>query len=97
MATWLITGANRGIGLELARQGAAAGHNAGIMGPKRQSVLDMDFDGFVRTLAAHTLGPPGVTQAFLPNLDVARGAKVAALSLTTSGEFRNHDGKPLPW
>lgn len=228
MATWLITGANRGIGLELVRQGAAAGHkliaaardpssahelskvamqgdvltialdvaepvsiarakqeigegpidllvnNAGIMGPKRQSVLDMDFDGFVRTLAVNTLGPLRVTQAFLPNLEAARGAKVAALSslmgsftfsgaqqiaysasktalnrimhalaaelkakgiavglfspgwvrtamggagaplqvedsvaglirqfaalsLTTSGEFRNHDGKPLPW
>jgi NAD(P)-dependent dehydrogenase (short-subunit alcohol dehydrogenase family) len=134
MTTWLVTGANRGIGLEIVRQAVKAGHqviaavrdpssaaelakiaaqgdvltialdvadpasiasaqqkldarpidllvnNAGIIGPKRQSVFDMDFDGFAQTLAVNTLAPLRVTQAFLPNLEAARGAKVAAIS-----------------
>ena len=134
MAVWLITGANRGIGLELAKQAASAGHkviatarnpasarelrnlaedrrltivemdvtdphsiakgrasvgegpidlivnNAGVIGPKRQSVLDMDFEGFESTLATNVIGPLRVTQAFLANLRAARGAKIAAIS-----------------
>jgi NAD(P)-dependent dehydrogenase (short-subunit alcohol dehydrogenase family) len=135
MATILITGANRGIGLalakvyldrgdevigacrrpreakELAALAGAAGrkaeiawidvtnplsivkardalarrkidiliNNAGIMGPERQSVTDMDFDGFLATLDANTLGPLRVTQAFLANLEGAHG-KVANIS-----------------
>lgn len=57
--------------------GAAAGmdrpvdvliNNAGIIGPDRQSTLDMDFDGFADTLAVNTLAPLRVSQAFLPHL-----------------------------
>ncbi len=129
MATILITGANRGIGLELAKQYAAAGdtviramrgadtaegplgealpldvtsdtsvaalaqalagrpidlliNNAGIIGPElaRQSGVEMDFAGFLTTLDVNTLGPLRVTQALLPNLRAAGGAKVAVVS-----------------
>ena len=127
MATILITGANRGIGLELARQYEAAGdtvirtmrdpdkaepeigtvlpldvtdeasvealaaalkgqaidlliNNAGIAGPSRQSSTDMDFDGFAAVLDANVLGPLRVTQALLPNLRKARGARIAVIS-----------------
>lgn len=129
MATVLITGANRGIGLELARQYAAAGetvirtmrgadkadgalgealpldvtsdasaaaladllegrpidlliNNAGVIGPDpaHQSSASMDFPGFLSTLDANVLGPLRVTQALLPNLRAAGGAKVAVIS-----------------
>ena len=43
-------------------------NNAGIIGPERQSALDMDFDGFAQTLAINVLAPLRVTQAFLPHL-----------------------------
>lgn len=43
-------------------------NNAGVIGPKRQSTLDMDFEGFLDTLKINTLGPLRVTQAFLPQL-----------------------------
>ena len=43
-------------------------NNAGVIGPDCQSVLDMDFDGFLRTLDVNTLGPLRVVQAFLPHL-----------------------------
>lgn len=136
MSTILITGANRGIGLELTRQLIARGdsviaacrapehaedlqalaashstltilplvvtdaasisaaksalgsrvidilvNNAGIIGPKRQSTLDMDFDGFLETLDVNTLGPLRVLQAFLPNLE--RSAWPRALTITS--------------
>lgn len=55
-------------------------NNAGVMGPERQSALDMDFGEFAATLAANTLGPLRVTQALLPNLRATRGAKVAVIS-----------------
>jgi len=127
MARIIITGANRGIGLELARQYADEGHeviramrgkdqaqemfgttmaldvtdadsvakfaaglenrpvdllinNAGISGPDRQSGTDMDFEGFAQVLDANVLGPLRVTQALLPNLRKADGAKVAVVS-----------------
>ena len=136
MTTFLITGCNRGIGLELARQTAARGdhviatcrdlaaaanlhalaaahpalvtlqalnvivaesiaaaktsiglrqidvliNNAGIIGPAQQSTLDMDFDGFARTLAVNTLAPLRIAQAFLPNLRVAADGKIANIT-----------------
>ena len=133
MATILITGANRGIGLELARQYAAAGdtvirtirgdhvpdgvpgmvmrtdvtndasvaglaaslkdglkdrpidlliNNAGVIGPDpaSQTSTDMDFRGFLATLDTNVLGPLRVTQALLPNLRAATGARVAVIS-----------------
>src|SRR4051794_19453776 len=136
MPTFLITGANRGIGLELARQASTRGdhviatardpskatalneltadtgrhievaplevtdsasisalaralagrpidvlvNNAGIMGPKRQSSLDMDFEGFERTLAVNTIAPLRITQALLPNIRAAKGRIVAISS-----------------
>jgi len=137
MATILITGANRGIGLELARQYAAAGHdvirtarghdraeksvgellpldvtndasvaaladmlagrpidlvinNAGVSGPDpaHQSSTDMDFAGFLSVLDANVIGPLRVTQALLPNLRAAKGAKVAVVS-SRMGQFNN--------
>ena len=47
-------------------------NNAGIIGPERQSTLDMDFDGFRRTLEVNTLAPLRVAQTFLPSLRAAR-------------------------
>jgi NAD(P)-dependent dehydrogenase (short-subunit alcohol dehydrogenase family) len=43
-------------------------NNAGIIGPERQSALDMDFDGFAQTLAVNVLAPLRIAQAFLPHL-----------------------------
>ena len=139
MRTYLITGANRGIGLAitgqllargdkvvatarqpaqaeaLARLGAAAAgrltlveldvaspasiaalpaqlakagitaldvliNNAGVIGPKRQSTLDMDFDGFAETLAVNTLAPLRVAQVALPLLRAAKSSKILTIT-----------------
>jgi NAD(P)-dependent dehydrogenase (short-subunit alcohol dehydrogenase family) len=59
-------------------------NNAGVIGPDRQSTLDMDFTGFEQTLIVNTLGPLRVTQALLPALRLARDAsgiaKVVAIT-----------------
>jgi NAD(P)-dependent dehydrogenase (short-subunit alcohol dehydrogenase family) len=55
-------------------------NNAGIIGPRRQSTLDMDFEGFLETLAVNTLGPLRVVQAFLPHLRRAKAAKIVTIS-----------------
>jgi NAD(P)-dependent dehydrogenase (short-subunit alcohol dehydrogenase family) len=55
-------------------------NNAGIIGPQRQSTLDMDFDGFLETLNINTLGPLRVVQAFLPHLRRAKAAKIVTIS-----------------
>ncbi|WP_422371092.1 SDR family oxidoreductase [Hoeflea sp.] len=132
MTTILITGTNRGIGLELARQALEKGwtvygsaretvtdpdahichhpqfhdlvfdvtdheavraaaasisepidvliNNAGIIGPDRQSTLDMDFDGFAKTLAVNTLAPLAVAQAFLPHLKRSANPRIITVS-----------------
>ncbi len=132
MTTILITGTNRGIGLEMANQALAKGwtvygsarapvtdpdshichhpdfhdlqfdvtdhaavraaaagigepidiliNNAGIIGPERQSTLDMDFDGFAQTLAVNTLAPLAVAQAFLPQLKRSAAPRILTIS-----------------
>ena len=55
-------------------------NNAGVIGPDRQSALDADFTGFLETLNVNTVGPLRMTQALLPNLRQATGAKVAFVS-----------------
>ncbi|MEJ8474119.1 SDR family NAD(P)-dependent oxidoreductase [Roseibium algae] len=131
MTAILITGANRGIGLELAKSALDKGwtvygsartaeqgdemaryhpgilplifdvtdraaiaeaaacleepidiliNNAGIIGPDRQSTLDMDFDGFAQTLAVNTLAPLAVAQAFLPHLKKSAAARILTVS-----------------
>jgi NAD(P)-dependent dehydrogenase (short-subunit alcohol dehydrogenase family) len=56
-------------------------NNAGIIGPDRQSALDMDFDGLRQTLEVNTLAPLRVTQAFLPHLK--RSAKPRVLTISS--------------
>lgn len=132
MTTLLVTGANRGIGLELAKAAIARGwtvygsvrsqtqaealrrtsngmatplifdvtdhaaiantaasldqpidiliNNSGIIGPDRQSTLDMDFAGFARTLEVNTLAPLAVTQAFLPLLRRSANGRILTVS-----------------
>ncbi|MGI9350033.1 MAG: SDR family oxidoreductase [Rhizobiaceae bacterium] len=131
MTTILITGAGRGIGLELARQSVAKGwsvigsvrsvevqrnlaqelpqmtvlkfdvtdylaieeaanslqkpidiliNNAGIIGPDRQSTLDMDFDGFVGTFATNVMAPLKITQVFLPQLRQGKNPRLINIS-----------------
>lgn len=132
MTTILITGTNRGIGLEMAKQALAKGwtvygsargevtdadahicehpkfhdlrfdvtdhvavraaaeaidapidiliNNAGIIGPERQSTLDMDFDGFAQTLAVNTLAPLAVSQTFLPQLKKSTNPRIVTVS-----------------
>jgi NAD(P)-dependent dehydrogenase (short-subunit alcohol dehydrogenase family) len=55
-------------------------NNAGIIGPSRQSTLDMDFDGFLDTLRVNTLGPLRIVQAFLPSLRRSSSPKVVTIS-----------------
>ena len=55
-------------------------NNAGIIGPERQSSLDMDFDGWLETLKVNTLAPLAVAQAFLPNLRLGRHPKILTVS-----------------
>lgn len=62
-------------------------NNAGIIGPQHQSTLDMDFDGFARTLAVNTLAPLRVAQNFLPNLRAARDKAGIARIVTISSQM----------
>jgi NAD(P)-dependent dehydrogenase (short-subunit alcohol dehydrogenase family) len=56
-------------------------NNAGIIGPERQSTLDMDFDGFAETLAVNVLAPLRIAQAFLPHLK--RGDRPRLLTISS--------------
>ncbi|QBK30322.1 SDR family oxidoreductase [Roseitalea porphyridii] len=55
-------------------------NNAGVIGPARQSTLDMDFDGFAETLAINTLAPLRVSQAFLPLLRRSDRPRIVTIS-----------------
>jgi len=55
-------------------------NNAGIIGFKRQTPLDMDFDGFAETLKVNTLAPLAVSHAFLPHLRKSERARILTIS-----------------
>lgn len=148
MQRWLITGARRGIGLEMTRQLLHRGdavigtvrseaaaqelrdlfpaevaqrlqivsldvrdrksitkaalritehldvlvNNAGILGPERQSTLDMDFDGFLEMFVVNAMGPLAVTQAFLPQLRRSERPRIVTItSRMGSSSYRKDD------
>lgn len=62
-------------------------NNAGIIGPERQSTLDMDFEGFRLALEVNTLAPLRVVQAVLPNLRAARDRAGIARIVTVSSQM----------
>lgn len=55
-------------------------NNAGVIGPDRQSTLEMDFDGFAETLMINTLAPLAVAQAVLPALRAGGQGKIVTVS-----------------
>ncbi len=55
-------------------------NNAGVIGPGKQSALDMDFEGFALTLTINTLGPQRVTQAFLTHLKKSKHPRIITIS-----------------
>ena len=62
-------------------------NNAGVIGPGRQSTLEMDFDGFLRTFDVNTLGPLRAVHALLPNMRLARDARGSARIVTISSRM----------
>lgn len=54
--------------------------NAAAYGPKRQSSLDMDFDGALDLLSTNTLGPLRVVQAFLPLVRRGRAPRIVMMT-----------------
>ncbi|MFM2128723.1 MAG: hypothetical protein RL477_269 [Pseudomonadota bacterium] len=54
-------------------------NNAGIYG-RRQSLGRIDFAGWEEVLRTNTLAPVAVTEALLPALEKAKGAKVALIT-----------------
>ena len=57
-------------------------NNAGTIGPPdaNQTTLNMDFDGFARTLEINTLAPLAVAQAFLPHLRKSENGRILTVS-----------------
>jgi NAD(P)-dependent dehydrogenase (short-subunit alcohol dehydrogenase family) len=55
-------------------------NNAGVIGPDRQTALDMDFEGLRQTLEINTLAPLMVTQAFLPHVKRSANPRVVTIS-----------------
>lgn len=55
-------------------------NNAGVIGPRRQAALDMDFAGFRRALTVNTLAPLAMSQACLPALRQRPGSRILSLS-----------------
>jgi NAD(P)-dependent dehydrogenase (short-subunit alcohol dehydrogenase family) len=146
MTTILVTGAGRGIGLEFARQYAAAKaeviaccrnpakagelkaqgvkvmeldvgspesaarlavalkskpidiliNNAGVYGPKNQSAIESDYEGFLETFRINSVGPLMVSQALRVNLLAGHDKKLAVLT-SKMGSISDSSGGVLAY
>ena len=55
-------------------------NNAGVITPDRQSPLDMDYTGFIHTLAVNSVAPLAVANALLPQLRKSAAPKILTVS-----------------
>lgn len=55
-------------------------NNAGIIGALPQSTLEMDFEGFAKTLEVNVLAPLKVVQTFLPLLKHSQNPRIINIS-----------------
>ena len=55
-------------------------NNAGIIGASPQSTLEMDFEGFAKTLEVNVLAPLKIVQTFLPLLRESVNPKIINIS-----------------
>lgn len=53
---------------------------AGIIGPQKQSTLDMDFGGFAKTLEVNVLAPLKIAQVFLPLVKASDNGRIVNIS-----------------
>ncbi len=67
---------------ELDRQGIdLLLNNAGVMGPRGQTIGNVDYEAWARVLDANTMGPMRVSEAFVEN--VARSDRKLIVTLTS--------------
>ncbi len=55
-------------------------NNAGIQGPKQQTLQEMDADGWMETLRVNTIAPFMLSQALLPNLRLSANPRILTVS-----------------
>ena len=55
-------------------------NNAGVITPRRQSPLDMDFAGFAHSLTVNSIAPLAVAQSVLPRLRESAAPKILTIS-----------------
>lgn len=53
---------------------------AGVIGPDKQSTLDMDFEGFAKTLEINVLAPLKIAQVFLPLVRESSNGRIINIS-----------------
>jgi NAD(P)-dependent dehydrogenase (short-subunit alcohol dehydrogenase family) len=86
MKTTLITGANKGIGREVARQLALKGFHVFLgarnadTGHEDSGILTINDELMWKTLETNTLGPLRVTRAFVPLLVKSSAPRVINVS-----------------
>lgn len=66
-------------------------NNAGVYGPARQAVDDMDFEGWAHTFAVNTMAPFRIAQALHRNLKTGAGKKLITVT-SGMGSTPQHDG-----
>ena len=84
MTTVLVTGANRGLGLEFVRQYLAEAEANDVIVVLNPGWVKTDMGGDAATLS---------TEESIGSLRT----RIAALSIEDSGTFIDHDGRRIPW
>ena len=72
-------------------------NNAGVYGPKQQTMADMDYDGWLDTFAANSMAPLRLAAAFAANVAASEHKRMVTITSRMGSIEQNESGAQIAY